>query len=151
MRYVKNDTIYSIHEIRKMFPNVSMNEGNDLKHLGFAELIETPPLQKEGFHAVEDKPVNNIQMWKLVKIEEPVVNVITVRQAREILIELDMFDKIEAAIKGIEDQKEKRKLLNYWEYSDSFDLNHPQLLGIAATVDLTEEQLITLFRNASKL
>ena len=48
MRYVKNDTIYSIHEIRNLYPNISMNEGNDLSHLGFTELIETQPPQKEG-------------------------------------------------------------------------------------------------------
>ena len=45
MRYVKNDTIYSIHEIRNLYPNISMNEGNDLSHLGFTELIETQPPQ----------------------------------------------------------------------------------------------------------
>lgn len=54
-------------------------------------------------------------------------------------------------VRKIQDPKEKRKLLNYWEYSDSFNLNHPQLLDIAATIDLTQDQLITLFRNASKL
>ena len=63
----------------------------------------------------------------------------------------NIFNKIEAAINQIQDPKEKRKLLNYWEYSDSFNLNHPQLLDIAATIDLTQDQLITLFRNASKL
>jgi hypothetical protein len=41
MRYIKNDTIYSIHEIRNLYPNISMNEGNDLSHLGFTELIKT--------------------------------------------------------------------------------------------------------------
>jgi hypothetical protein len=131
MRYVKNDTIYSIHEIRNLYPNISMNEGNDLSHLGFTELIETQPPQKEGHYVVEDIPVNNTQTWKLVKIEEPIIDVITIRQARELLIELDMFDTIEAAINQIQDPKEKRKLLNYWEYSDSFNLNHPQLLDIA--------------------
>ena len=151
MRYVKNDTIYSIQEIRNLYPNISMNEGNDLSHLGFTELIETQPPQKEGHYVVEDKPVNNTQTWKLVKIEEPIIDVITIRQARELLIELDMFDTIEAAINQIQDPKEKRKLLNYWEYSDSFNLNHPQLLDIAASIDLTQDQLITLFRNASKL
>ena len=151
MRYVKNDTIYSIHEIRNLYPNISMNEGNDLSHLGFTELIETQPPQKEGHYVVEDKPVNNTQTWKLVKIEEPIIDVITIRQARELLIELDMFDTIEAAINQIQDPKEKRKLLNYWEYSDSFNLNHSQLLDIAATIDLTQDQLINLFRNASKL
>ena len=58
---------------------------------------------------------------------------------------------IVAAINQIQDPKEKRKLLNYWEYSDSFNLNHSRLLDIAATINLTQDQLITLFRNASKL
>ena len=98
-----------------------------------------------------DTKVNNTQTWKLVKIEEPIIDVITIRQARELLIELDLFDAIEDAINQIQDPKEKRKLLNYWEYSDSFNLNHSQLLDIAATIDLTQDQLITLFRNASKL
>ena len=151
MRYVKNDTIYSIQEIRNLYPNISMNEGNDLSHLGFTELIETQPPQKEGYYVVEDKQVNNTQKWKFVKIEEPIIDVITIRQARELLIELDLFDAIEDAINQIQDPKEKRKLLNYWEYSDSFNLNHPQLLDIAAIIDLTQDQLITLFRNASKL
>ena len=63
-----------------------MNEGNDLSHLGFTELVETQRPQKEGHYAVEDKPVNNTQTWKLVKIEEPIIDIITIRQARELLI-----------------------------------------------------------------
>lgn len=61
MRYFKNNQIVNIYELRELHPNVSMNDGNDLSHLGYRPLIETEPPVKEGYYAVEGVPSGNIQ------------------------------------------------------------------------------------------
>ena len=67
-RYVKNNEIISIQEIRKEYPNMSIPNDSDCTELGYEFLIETTKPSQEGHYAVEGKPVNNTQTWELKPI-----------------------------------------------------------------------------------
>lgn len=153
MRYFKNNQIVNIYELRELHPNVSMNDGNDLSHLGYRPLIETEPPVKEGYYAVEGVPSGNIQTQNLVK-EEVVVNnatQITIRQVREVLIDEGLLDNVQTFINNIPDELLKKKLINYWEYSQDFDRNHPMMLQLIELLQISDEDADELFIGASKL
>jgi hypothetical protein len=66
MRYVKTETntVYSIVDIRRENPGVSIPEGADLAHLGFTEYIQTPyPATMGWVDFVEGVPGNSTQTW----------------------------------------------------------------------------------------
>ena len=68
MRYVKQNRIYTIYEIRQENPNMSIPDGADCSSLGFEFLEEVEEPKQEGFYAVEVAPINNKQTWKLLPI-----------------------------------------------------------------------------------
>lgn len=70
MRYIKNTRVYTLEDIRKEYPGVSIPVNGDLTPIGYAEFIETEKPTKEGFYAVEGTPKNNTQVWELVPIVE---------------------------------------------------------------------------------
>lgn len=68
MRYVKDNMIYDIYQIRQEFPNISIPDYCNLEYLGYFNLIEKPIQEfREGYHSEEDIPNDNVQQWKLVK------------------------------------------------------------------------------------
>lgn len=70
---------------------------------------------------------------------------ITPRQARLILLQYDLLDDIELLT------KDNKVIQIWWEYSADIQRNNEQLLEFAAIVGLTDEQLDTMFIEASKL
>lgn len=70
MKYIKNNTVYTLEDIRKEYPEVSLPINGDLSSLGYKKFIETDIPVKEGFYAVEGTPKNNTQVWELVPIVE---------------------------------------------------------------------------------
>ena len=68
MRYVKQNKIYTIYEIRQENPNMSIPDNTDCSFLGFEFLEEVEEPKREGFYAVEVAPVNNKQTWELIPI-----------------------------------------------------------------------------------
>ena len=68
MRYVKENKIYTIHEIRQENPNISIPDNTDCSFLGFEFLEEVEEPKQEGFYAIEVAPVNNKQTWELIPI-----------------------------------------------------------------------------------
>ena len=68
MRYVKQNKIYTIYDIRQENPNMSIPDGTDCSFLGFEFLEEVEEPKQEGFYAVEIAPVNNKQTWELIPI-----------------------------------------------------------------------------------
>lgn len=66
MRYVKIDTnkIYSISDVRKEHPEMSIPDGADLTDLGFSKYILTPPPRHNGWVDLkEGEPVDSKQTW----------------------------------------------------------------------------------------
>lgn len=96
---------------------------------------------------VEPEPVEDINE----NIEDNKVSVINLRQAREVLIRHGLFNIVEEAINDIADPLEKQIVLNYWEYSTVFEINHPVVKDLAFKLGITDLELEELFTEADKL
>ncbi len=111
MRYVKQNKIYTIEEIRQENPNMSIPDGTDCSSLGFEFLEEVEQPKQEGFYAIEVAPINNKQTWELVAIPKEVPQEITPLQSKLQLLELGLLDDVEAMVSA------DRKVQLYWEYA----------------------------------
>ena len=145
MRYIKQNKIYTIEDIRQENPNMSIPDNTDCSSLGYEFLIEVPEPIQDGYYAVEVAPVNNKQTWELREIEIQVPQSITRLQAKLQLSEIGKFSQVEALIQG----NEKAKI--YWNDSQNFYRDDEILLNMATALGLTDEQLDDLFLKASKL
>ena len=145
MRYVKQNKIYTIEEIRQENPNMSIPDGTDCSSLGFEFLEEVEKPKQEGFYAIEVAPINNKQTWKLVEIPKEVPQEITPLQSKLQLLEIGLLDEVEALVTA------DRKVQLYWEYASVIERDNEILLMMATSLGMTEEQLDDLFIKANKL
>ena len=145
MRYVKQNKIYTIGEIRQENPNMSIPDGTDCSSLGFEFLEEVEKPKQEGFYAVEVAPINNKQTWELREIPKEVPQAITPLQAKLQLHKLGLFDEVEALAAN------DRTSQIYWEYASIIERDNEILLSMAEQLGLTSEQLDNMFINASKI
>ena len=145
MRYVKQNKIYTIQEIRQENPNMSIPDGTDCSSLGFEFLEEVEQPKQEGFYAVEVAPVNNKQTWELREIPKEVPQSITPLQAKLQLLKLGLLDEVEALVTG------DRTSQLYWEYASVVERDNAVLLLMAEQLGLTSEQVDEMFIAASKL
>ena len=145
MRYVKENKIYIIEEIRQENPNMSIPDGTDCSSLGFEFLEEVEKPKQEGFYAIEVAPINNKQTWKLVEIPKEVPQEITPLQSKLQLLEIGLLDEVEALVTA------DRKVQLYWEYASVIERDNEILLMMATSLGMTEEQLDDLFIKANKL
>ena len=145
MRYVKQNKIYTIYEIRQENPNMSIPDGTDCSSLGFEFLEEVEKPKQEGFYAIEVAPINNKQTWKLVEIPKEVPQEITPLQSKLQLLEIGLLDEVEALVTA------DRKVQLYWEYASVIERDNEILLMMATSLGMTEEQLDDLFIKANKL
>lgn len=147
-KYVKDNKVYTIEEIRKEHPNKSIPKDADCSSLGFEFLIETKPPVQEGFHAREIAPVNNTQTWELVEnvvIPDPVPFSITQRQARLIMLEKGILDTVENTLK-----MSPEKYIE-WTYASSIERTNPLIIEMADSLELSPEDIDEMFISASKL
>ena len=145
MRYVKQNKIYTIEEIRQENPNMSIPDNTDCSFLGYEFLEEVEEPKQEGFYAVEVAPINNKQTWELREIPKEVPQAITPLQAKLQLLKLGLLDEVEALV--IND----RTAQLYWEYALVIERDNEVLLSMSEQLGLTSEQLDDMFINASKL
>ena len=145
MRYIKQNKIYIIEEIRQENPNMSIPDGTDCSSLGFEFLEEVEKPKQEGFYAIEVAPINNKQTWKLVEIPKEVPQEITPLQSKLQLLEIGLLDEVEALVTA------DRKVQLYWEYASVIERDNEILLMMATSLGMTEEQLDDLFIKANKL
>lgn len=145
MRYVKENKVYTIDEIRQSYPNVSLPEGADCTAFGYIFLEETEIPTQNGFYAVEVAPVNNKQTWELREIPKEVPQAITPLQAKLQLLKLGLLDEVEALVTG------DRTSQLYWEYASVVERDNAVLLLMANSIGLTSEQVDEMFIEASKL
>jgi len=64
-RYVKNNSVFTVADIRKENPTMSIPNDADLSAMGYEFLVDTPMPVQDGFYAVEVAPINNVQTWEL--------------------------------------------------------------------------------------
>ena len=145
MKYVKENKIYTIQEIRKLFPNMSIPADADCSSLGFEFLEEVEAPVQDGFYAVEVAPVDNKQTWELREIPKEVPQTITPLQAKLQLLKLGLLDEVEALVTS------DRKVQLYWEYASVVERDNAMLLLMANNIGLTSEQVDEMFIEASKL
>ena len=145
MRYVKQNKIYTIEEIRQENPNMSISDDTDCSSLGFEFLEEVEQPKQEGFYAVEVAPINNKQTWELVAIPKEVPQEITPLQSKLQLLEIGLLDEVEALVTA------DRRVQLYWEYASVIERDNEILLMMATSLGMTEEQLDDLFIKGSKL
>ena len=145
MRYIKQNKIYTIQEIRQENQNMSIPDGADCSSLGFEFLEEVEQPKQEGFYAIEVAPINNKQTWELVAIPKEVPQEITPLQSKLQLLEIGLLDDVEAIVSA------DRKVQLYWEYASVIERDNEILLMMATSLGMTEEQLDDLFIKANKL
>ena len=145
MRYVKENKIYTIQEIRQENPNMSIPDGTDCSSLGFEFLEEVEKPKQEGFYAVEVAPINNKQTWELREIPKEVPQAITPLQSKLQLHKLGLLDDVEALVTG------DRTAQLYWEYALVIERDNEILLLMAEQLGFTSEQLDDMFIEGDKL
>lgn len=145
MRYIKQNKIYTIEEIRQENPNISIPDDTDCSSLGFEFLEEVEKPKQEGFYAVEVAPINNKQTWELREIPKEVPQTITPLQSKLQLLEIGLLDDVEVMVSA------DRKVQLYWEYASVIERDNEILLMMATQLGLTEDMLDDMFINASKL
>lgn len=145
MRYVRQNKIYTIYDIRQENPNMSIPDNTDCSFLGFEFLEEVEEPKQEGFYAVEVAPINNKQTWELREIPKEVPQAITPLQAKLQLHKLGLLDDVEALVVN------DRIVQLYWEYALVIERDNEVLLSMSEQLGFTSEQLDDMFINASKL
>ena len=144
MRYVKQNKIYTIQEIRQENPNMSIPDSTDCSSLGFEFLEEVERPKQEGFYAVEVAPINNKQTWELREIPKEVPQEITPLQSKLQLLEIGLLDEVEAIVSA------DRKVQLYWEYALVIERDNEILLMITSALGMTEDEVDEFFITASK-
>ena len=91
MVYVKDNKIFYINEVRKLFPNTSIPDDANLDEFGFTKLIYTTPPSVLPWHRIDQgDPVDNTQTW----IQVPLTETEIIDQCNALLNEkLDTFAK----------------------------------------------------------
>ena len=145
MRYVKQNKIYTIEDIRQENTNMSIPDNTDCSYLGYETLIEVEQPKQDGFYATEVAPVNNVQTWELREIPKEVPQTITPLQAKLQLLEIGLLDDVEVIVSA------DRKIQLYWEYASVIERDNEILLMMAEQLGFTSNQLDDMFINASKI
>lgn len=69
---------------------------------------------------------------------------VTPRQARQALIELDLDDQVEAVINSIPDEKQKKTVRNWYEYSTLWIYGNPVLAQFASALQIDKDEFFEL-------
>lgn len=147
MRYInkKTNEVVWLHKIRLANPNISIPDNADLTGLGYIKVEDTEMPVQEGFYAVEVEPVDYKQTWVLVPIVEEIPQSVTRLQAKLALLDIGMLDAVEVLLNN------DRRAKIYWEDAVTLERQNPTLLGMASSLNLTEQDLDNLFLAASKI
>lgn len=96
------------------------------------------PMLPEGCVAITDAEANSISAANS-PAPEPITR-ISPRQIRMALTQLGLRNKVETAIAAGD-----QNLKDWYEFSTYFDRNHPQVLQMAATLNVSKEELDMLW------
>lgn len=155
---------YSIRQLRRDNPQVSFPReipDERLADWGVYPVAKVdPPEYDEETHVREEgQPVQIGGVWTQVwnvreltaeELKSRVPASITKRQARQELIEAGLIGAVESAINAISDATQKALMLSWWNDSQVYERDRPELAAMAASIGLTEDQVDALFINASK-
>jgi hypothetical protein len=81
----------------------------------------------------------------------PVVATVTRRQAVQALIRAGLDDDVDAAINAIEDPVQRKLMRSWYQDSNTFERNRPELIALGTQLGLTSTHLDELFALARTL
>lgn len=156
-------TIFSTHsEIRNFFSGVSLPNNisdSDLASLGVKTITINIPLYNHITQTIEAQDVQNVDGEYFIdyyindktaeeieaerKAEVPTQ--ITPRQCRLQLLSLGLLDEVKTMCNA------NREMQIWFEYSLDFQRNHPMIEAMAVQLGLTQDNIDTMFIEASKL
>lgn len=155
MNYIKDQTQYTLAQIRRDNPNISIPNGEpDLTHLGYAKIEEvTPPTPGEGQIVRQGDPEEYApgqwrQTWIVEDAPPPSIPSQVERlQARLALIAAGLWD---AVVAYFADPSRTAEELAFWEDARVWRRDDPIIAAAGAALGLTTEQVDALFVDASQ-
>lgn len=155
---------YSIHQLRRDNPQVSFPReipDERLADWGVYRVAKVePPIYDPETQTIEEgQPVQIGDKWTQVwnvrelttdELKARIPSSITKRQARQELIVSGLIGAVEATIDAIQDPTQKALMLSWWNDSQTYDRDNPELISMADSIGLTEEQLDEMFLSASR-
>lgn len=87
----------------------------------------------------------------VVASNTPVPESVTKRKGRQQMILMGVIDAVQPAIDAIEDPIQRALVQSFWDDSSDYERNHPQMIGLASAIGITESQLDQAFIQASRL
>jgi hypothetical protein len=111
-----------------------------------------------GNHVIIDSDVRAEEMfpgqWQFIEeriIAPSVPQSVTMRQGREVLIDMGLLASVDTIIAAIPDATQRAKAENYFNMSNTMERQNSWVKSIGAALGLTETQLDEMFIEASKL
>lgn len=94
-------------------------------------------------------PVWNGEAWE--EGAPPEVTRISRRQGKQQLVIAGYDEQVEATIDAIEDPVQRKLTRIWYNDEDYWDIDSPQLLGLASIMRIPEQEIVELFKSASTL
>lgn len=107
-----------------------------------------PPELEEGEYARW-----NGTAWDITVDEPkpPVPAIVTKRQGRQQMTLMGIIGQVQPAIDAIEDPTERALVQSFWDDSTEYERHHPQMIALAESLGVTDEQMDDAFRAAAQL
>lgn len=94
---------------------------------------------------------NKLEVVALENVSKPKVDKITLRQTKLILNQMGLLSSVEAYINSIEDEQLKATAKIEWEYANEVERSNPLISTLQTGLNLSDEQVDTMFEKASLL
>jgi len=95
-----------------------------------------------------ERLVGNV--WQAVPLPAPAVpKSVTRRQAKQQLAIAGLLDQVQPAIDAIEDNAERLMMQIYWDDSQVFERDHPQLVSLGRALGLGDDDINDMYRQAA--
>lgn len=136
--------------IRLAHPGISIPAGADLSDLGYAPLVDDPPVAPDGHRAVRGAPSMVDGVWRYTYTIEPMPQVVascSPWQIRKALNELGLRDAVELAVS----QSGDRTIQDGWEFATEFRADDSFVLDMGAAIGKSHEEVADLILYASTL
>lgn len=141
-----------LRQIRQVHPDVSIPDGADLTHLGYATLeLVAPPTPDEGYYVIEGAPEEYApgqwrQTW--TQVPQPIPEQVERLQARLALIQVGLWDTVVAYFA---DPSRTAIEMAFWDDARTWRRDDPTVMAAGANLGLTDAQIDALFKLAATL
>ncbi len=88
---------------------------------------------------------------EIIAMQEPKIDKITLRKTKLILNQMGLLSGVDAYINSIEDEQLRATAKIEWEYANDVERTNPLIATLQTELNLSDEQVDDMFREASKL